>query len=352
MLGVTLFGQTGHQGLPLSENQIFPHYVLGDGYSTEFVLLNTEDSETVTGTLYLFDTSGNPLFVLYQQQEVSQIAVVIPPGGVQIIAADPVGTGLQVGWALLEIPDGPGGDRSAARDVHGTVIFTNETDMVVNSKVGISGNRYESGDLRTYWVPVQVNDRLNVGVAVVNASAGEIAVNFRLKLPDGSVLRGSSTASPPVDSLAAGQQMAMFVPSFFPDVDFSDFTGVLEITAQQEGLVVAALLLDSGLLSSTSVAEKVSTAPETVVVTNVGFAFSPDEITINAGDTVDFQIGGSHNVVEVSEGTWNADGTTSNGGFSLPFGGGMVTLDDPGTYYYVCQPHVGSFGMKGKIIVN
>jgi len=352
LLSGPLLGQTGHQGLPLPENQVFPHFVLGDGYLSEFALLNTEDSVTVSGTLYLFTQSGDPFFVLHQQQEVSQIDVVLPPQGVQFIRVAPVGEGLQVGWALLDIPDDMGGGRTMARHVHGTIFYRHQTNMMVDTSVGIAGNGYERGDLRTYRLPVRINDLLDVGVAVLNAGAGEIAVNFRLRASDGSVVRASSTANPPFDSLSAGQQMAMFVPSFFPDVDFSDFTGVLEITTQQEGLVVAALLLDTGLLTSTNVAEEVEPAPQTVTVTNDGFSFSPDQITINAGDTVEFVLNGIHNAVEVSETTWNANGTLSNGGFALPLGGGEVTLNEPGTYYYVCQPHVGAFGMKGRIIVN
>ena len=85
-------------------------------------------------------------------------------------------------------------------------------------------------------------------------------------------------------------------------------------------------------------------------VTNTGLSFTPADITITAGDTVDWQIGIIHNVVEVSETTWNANGTTSNTGFELPFGGGQVVLTTPGTYYYVCQPHAAA-SMKGRVVV-
>ena len=53
----------------------------------------------------------------------------------------------------------------------------------------------------------------------------------------------------------------------------------------------------------------------------------------------------------MSEATWNANGTTSNGGFDLPFGGGTVVLTQVGIHYYVCVPHA-SLGMKGTITVN
>lgn len=87
-------------------------------------------------------------------------------------------------------------------------------------------------------------------------------------------------------------------------------------------------------------------------VVAVGFTFSPANLTITQGDTIVFAIGGSHNVVEVSLATYNANGNTPlGGGFSLPFGGGNLIGLAAGTYYYVCSPHAGA-GMKGTITVN
>jgi len=90
---------------------------------------------------------------------------------------------------------------------------------------------------------------------------------------------------------------------------------------------------------------------QAVTIRSSGFEFSPDEVTINLGDTVRFDIGTFHNAVEVSEETWLADDTASNGGFRLPFGGGKVGFSEVGTYYFVCQPHT-SQGMKGIIHVE
>ena len=94
-------------------------------------------------------------------------------------------------------------------------------------------------------------------------------------------------------------------------------------------------------------------------VTNVGQTFSPDSLTIQVGDSIDFTIGGSHDVQQY-ETKWFDDGslfasnnTTSNG-FELPLGGGMLghmIFFIPGTYYYVCEPHFDN-GMKAKIVVE
>jgi len=91
----------------------------------------------------------------------------------------------------------------------------------------------------------------------------------------------------------------------------------------------------------------------TWTITNSGFEFSPDDITIQVGDSVNFSIATIHNVVEVSQATWEANGNTPLPGFSTPFGGGMVLPDQltAGIHYYVCSPHA-SGGMKGIIVVE
>ena len=106
-------------------------------------------------------------------------------------------------------------------------------------------------------------------------------------------------------------------------------------------LLISVLALYSGLACSNK-----------VIVINSGFVFSPDSISINTSDTVVFQLGSIHTVVEVSLATWDANGNTPlPGGFSLPSGGGLLTGLTVGTHYYVCGNHFAS-GMKGRIYVT
>ncbi len=87
-------------------------------------------------------------------------------------------------------------------------------------------------------------------------------------------------------------------------------------------------------------------------ITNSGLNFSPPNLTIELGDTVRFTLSLDHNVVEVSQATWNANGNTLiAGGFIKPYGGGIVVITSTGTHYYVCSPHAAG-GMKGRITVN
>jgi len=87
-------------------------------------------------------------------------------------------------------------------------------------------------------------------------------------------------------------------------------------------------------------------------VNSQGLNFVPAYLQIEVGDTVDFDIAGNHNVVEVSRINWiNNDNTPLNGGFTQPFGGGKQAFDQAGFFYYICQPHVGA-AMKGAIFVT
>lgn len=77
--------------------------------------------------------------------------------------------------------------------------------------------------------------------------------------------------------------------------------------------------------------------------------FSPENLTINTLDTVFFTNLGIHDATEVDQETYEANEATSNGGFAYNTDTFHV-FTEPGTYYYVCTPHVG-MGMKGIITV-
>jgi len=89
----------------------------------------------------------------------------------------------------------------------------------------------------------------------------------------------------------------------------------------------------------------------TINITTNGQNFTPQITNISLGDSIHFILGSSHNAVEVSQSTYNNLGTTSNGGFSLPFASDTTIILSAGIYYYVCQPHAGN-GMIGKISVS
>lgn len=93
----------------------------------------------------------------------------------------------------------------------------------------------------------------------------------------------------------------------------------------------------------------------TKIVNTVGDTFSPPDTSITPSDSVQFNIGSGHDVAEVDFATYQANGTTANGGFFFNFGtttgivnGSQLSL---GTHYFVCQAHA-FMGMKGTITVT
>ncbi len=94
-------------------------------------------------------------------------------------------------------------------------------------------------------------------------------------------------------------------------------------------------------------------AQQTHVIITSGFTFVPAQLNAVVGDIIQFNGSASHPVVQVSQASWNVNGSTPlAGGFSFPSGSGSYTLITAGTIYYVCESHVASNGMKGTISVS
>ncbi len=90
------------------------------------------------------------------------------------------------------------------------------------------------------------------------------------------------------------------------------------------------------------------------VSSTISNTFSPATLSIAIGDSVQFNLSGIHSAVEVDQNAYNNNQLTPlSGGFSVPFGGGLVPAAQLplGTHYYVCGNHF-SLGMKGIIMVT
>ena len=87
-------------------------------------------------------------------------------------------------------------------------------------------------------------------------------------------------------------------------------------------------------------------------ITTSGLSYSPSTLTVTVGDVVTISASGTHPLAEVSQATWNANGTaTLSTGFGNKTSTYTFTITAATDIYYVCTNHVGS-GMKGKIIVS
>ncbi len=82
-----------------------------------------------------------------------------------------------------------------------------------------------------------------------------------------------------------------------------------------------------------------------------GLNFVPEVLNCNIGDTIFFELGDTHNAVEVSEENYNANNPNPiENGFELGFGeSNYIVVVESKTHYYVCTPHLPS--MKARIIV-
>ena len=89
-------------------------------------------------------------------------------------------------------------------------------------------------------------------------------------------------------------------------------------------------------------------AAEITMGSNGNLVFSPNELTITAGDSVTFTNGDlpPHNVVFLDNPELSHPDLSFVGGESFD-----VTFNDPGNYEFQCEPHAGA-GMKGVIHVS
>lgn len=88
-------------------------------------------------------------------------------------------------------------------------------------------------------------------------------------------------------------------------------------------------------------------------VTISGFAYSPATLNVLVGDVVTISASGSHPLAEVSQTTWNANGTsTLSTGFGTKTSAYTFTITAATNIYYVCTNHVASMQMKGQIVVS
>ncbi len=103
-------------------------------------------------------------------------------------------------------------------------------------------------------------------------------------------------------------------------------------------------LLSLSVVFLVPVAQSTNSPLATAFVKASNFVFTPDTVTINVGDTVEWNnAGGFHNVVA-------DDGSFTSGSPSGSAWTSIVTFDTPGTFPYFCEIH-GEFGMTGVINV-
>ena len=109
-----------------------------------------------------------------------------------------------------------------------------------------------------------------------------------------------------------------------------------------------------GLLYGCSDGEEIIDEPFNFgnLITTSGLNFVPEVLNCNVGDTIFFELGNTHNAIEVSEENYNANNSTPlENGFEFGFGeSNYIVVVESKTHFYVCAPHLPS--MKARIIVH
>lgn len=96
----------------------------------------------------------------------------------------------------------------------------------------------------------------------------------------------------------------------------------------------------------------VSMKATSYTITTVGNTYSPASLNALVGDVITISASGTHPLAEVSQTTWNANGTaTLSTGFGNKSTAYTFTITAATNIYYVCINHVG-MGMKGIITVG
>ena len=87
-------------------------------------------------------------------------------------------------------------------------------------------------------------------------------------------------------------------------------------------------------------------------ITTSGYNFEPSLLNCKLGDTIYFELGSTHNAIEVNEGNYNSNSSSPLiDGFKFGFGeSGFFVANEYKTYYYVCAPHLPQ--MKARIVVE
>jgi hypothetical protein len=125
-----------------------------------------------------------------------------------------------------------------------TAFYSFKEGTQVLSRVGVIPSLYEMRRYLTSVLPVQYQDDLNTGVAVVNTSSETVSVELRLRDTDGNLLATKSL------SLPAGNQIARFVNEVFAGAIPSKVQGIMEVTTYDEGVVVLGLLMSQGIMTA------------------------------------------------------------------------------------------------------
>ncbi len=212
-------------GIIGSREQQFTQLVVNGGATTVFSIHNP-GQDGVDVTIQLYDSAGNPL---------EDRVVAVAPGGTESRTFGGADGLLSVGWAKL----------SAASSFTVTEFF----EITGLNRVGVLASNVSS-ESRFFGF---VNERLDTGVAVNNASA-EQGTDVTVRIFDGDGNEVQPEASFPLGAL---QQRAVFLTELFEGL--TDFEGTVQVSSSPLPVGSVALTQEA---STNLLATIATTSPE------------------------------------------------------------------------------------------
>jgi hypothetical protein len=254
----------GYQGHELHENMVVPQFAVGEHYTTSLFLFNmgimtqmpwmTAQALQLTGAVYFYHQDGTPLQVSVNgSNPVSNYAFTLAAtesislemsssesdtSGWALIAADDNGTS---SWGMMNSQQ-----MMRANRIMATAYYTYKDGGQVVSRAGVIPSIYEMQRYFTSITPVQLQNGIDSGLAIVNTSAQTVAVQLSLENANGELIATRQIL------LTAGNQIARFIddPQLFGGSISGSFRGFVEIDTASEGIVALGLLTTGGILTS------------------------------------------------------------------------------------------------------
>ncbi len=202
--GVPNPGSSGSTGKTL----YFPQVVLGGGYSTDFVIMNTGATDVFSRFNFYDQSGGNR--VAYSAP------INVPAAGSTRFKLPNTGP-LTVFWGELAAPSGTlkGAATLELRAESGALIAT-------SALLGVEARN-------TFVLPVDVTSTASTGIAIANVTDAAVGVGVRLFKEDGSLMAAANDAR--LGPLGPRRQIAEFVTSMFPQLAGRTFKGTLVVEA-------------------------------------------------------------------------------------------------------------------------
>jgi len=266
MMGPGMYMPTmpGYQGHELVENMVVPQFAVGDHYITSMVLLNmgnmaqmpwlTPQALQLTGEIYFYHPDGTPLRVsINGASSVSTHPFTLAASGSVSLEVTASG-GDSAGWALIKVDDDGtnswgmmnGQQMMRANRIMATVDYNYKQAGQLISRAGVIPSLYEMQRYFTSLVPVQVQDEIRTGMAIVNTSTQTVTVQLTLSNAGGETIATRQLMLP------AGNQIARFIDEaeFFGGMFTGPFHGFVQIDTSSEGVVAMGMLMTGEIMTS------------------------------------------------------------------------------------------------------